>query len=410
MRNLFPSRKFYLALSYLGLCVMVLLVLTLSLNANVNNQQFSELANSFLHHKLYFIHNSPFDRFSFDSTYFNNHYYWPLGPFPAVLLMPFVAWGNFIGIYFFQAYLNFDLIILIVYLVFKIARRLGYDKPDAICWASTFIFGTMFIGVATVSASWYFAHSVAVALVFLAINEYLGRKRPLLIGFLFGLILLTRVTAFLGILFFAVDILFFEKNTLKEKGKNIIKLALIPALCLLMLLSYNYARFNNIFEQGYGAQILKPAGFMVDRANYGLFNLKYLPRGLYYSLLNAPQPIYNSDTHLLVFPYLRPDVWGMSIFVTSPFLLYFFFMKTKNKKAKVLIINSILIGLVIAGSFFIGYTQFGFRYALDFLPLLFLAFMMIYHEQKNKIGPIMKIIIALTFLTNFYLLVQAVKL
>ncbi len=368
-----------------------------------DNQQFSELANSFLHYKLYFLNASPYNRYISDNVLFNNHYFWPLGPFPAIVLMPFVWLWHFLKLYFYQGYLNFFLVLSIFYIVFKIARQIKFQVIDSIYWSVAFISSSMFLGVAMISSSWYFAQTITVFLLFLSLLEYFGRKRYFLIGLIFGLILLSRVTAFIGILFFLLDLLLDKNIDWKIRMQNIAKLSIIPVICLILLFSYNYARFNNSLDPGYRAQILT-TGFMNDKDNYGLFNLKYLPRGIYYSLVNMPQPIFNSETHLLNFPYIKADPWGMSIFLTSPYLLYLFFIKIKNRKTIFLLITSTIIWMIISSSFFIGYIQFGFRYALDFMPLLFTAFMIAYKDSKEKLSINLKIIIIISAFLNLYLL------
>jgi len=397
----FTKKKLY-ELMPLALLFVALFVFTYNFY-EYGDQQFSDLANSFLHYKLYFLDSSYYNQHLIDNVFFNNHYYWPLGPFPAVVLMPFVWLGNIFKFYFFQGNLNFFLVILLSYLIFKLARKINFSITDSTYWCVAFIFSSMFLSIAMISSSWYFAHTITVLLLFLALLENFGKKRYFLIGLVLGLVLLTRLTAFIGILFFVFDILLEKNYNWPEKIKNILKLALIPIICLILLLTYNYARFNNPLDQGYRAQILQSA-FMVDKNHYGLFNLKYLPRGLYYSLISMPKPVLESDSRLLKFPFVKADPWGMSIFLTSPYLIYLFFIKIKNKAAIKLLLTSAIIWLIISASFFIGWTQFGFRYALDFMPLLFVAFMMIYKDHKEKISTSLKTIIILSAIFNLYLL------
>jgi len=369
------------------------------------NQQFSELANSFLQHKFFFLNNSPYNQYISDNVYFKNHYYWPLGPFPAIALMPFIQLGHLFNFYFFQGYLNFFLVLLIFYLIFKLARKIDFSPLESIYLSTAFILSSMFLGVAVFSFSWYFAQTIVVLLLFLALLEYFGKKRYFLIGLIFGLILLSRVTASIGILFFLADTISEKNINPKIKIQNTLKLAIIPAICLILLGGYNYVRFNNPFDQGYRAQILD-INSMHDKNNYGLFNLKYLPRGIYYSLINIPEPVFNTETHLLSFPFVRDNRWGLSIFLTSPYLLYLFFTKIKKKREKLLILTSILIWLTIAASFFTGYIQFGFRYALDFMPLLFTAFMIVYKKSEERMSNNLKMIIIISAIFNFYLLLN----
>lgn len=368
--------------------------------------QFTELARSFINGKLYFLDNSIFNNNVSDNVFFNGRYYWPLGPFPAIALIPFFLFFLFLdwSIIFIQALVNIILVFLSFLLVFKIAQKNKYNCEDALFWAIAFVFASAFAGVAFSPFSWFLAHSVSVFLLLLAFWEYFNKKRLLLIGLLMSLILLTRATAFLAILFFAADILFSEKGTKwKIKIKKLIELSFFPFLALLLLFLYNYLRFGDFFDQGYMGQILT-AGFMLDKENYGLFNLKYLPRGLYYSLFSAPLPIISSETHILTFPFIKANPWGMSIFFTSPYLLYLFFAKKIDKKSWFLILNSLFIFFLITSSFFIGYSQFGFRYSLDFFPLLFLALISVYRKNNDKMSNGLKLTIIISALLNLYLL------
>lgn len=390
-----------------GLLLVVLFSFVLAYNlfdvAHFGNQHFSELAKAFWHGQFYFLDNSLYNQLVSDVVPFGGHFYWSLGPLPAILLMPFVAVGNLFNFYFLQSYLNLVLVASVAYLVFKMARRLNFSVSESLYWLMAFVFGSMFFGVALIGYSWYFAQTITVFLLFLALFEYFGRKRYFVIGLVMGLVLLTRVTAFLGILFFIVDLVSDQKISSTLRIKNLGRLAVIPALCLLLLFGYNQLRFGNFLDQGYRAQHLPP-GFMFDKASYGLFNLKYLPRGIYFSLLNLPRPVYSSATHLLKYPFVGADLWGMSIFATSPYLLYLFFIKLKNRKTILLLAASALVWLTIVSSFFIGYTQFGFRYALDFLPLLFTALMVAYKNTREGMSLNLQLIIMASALFNLYLL------
>ncbi len=81
-------------------------------------QQFVFLAKSFLEGKLY-LTEIPYGNLG-DLSLYNNHYYWPLGPFPAIILLPFVA---IFGTNFLQIFLQFPLNILNYFLLFKISKK-----------------------------------------------------------------------------------------------------------------------------------------------------------------------------------------------------------------------------------------------------------------------------------------------
>lgn len=73
-------------------CLLFAVVFGFNLTVSVD-QQFSYLAESFLQGKTYFLA-SP--AFGYDTVFFQGKYYWPLGPFPAVLLPTLCAGVSFL--------------------------------------------------------------------------------------------------------------------------------------------------------------------------------------------------------------------------------------------------------------------------------------------------------------------------
>ena len=114
------------------------------------DQQFSYLAEAFLHGTTY-LPVPPAT--AHDAVFFQGKYYWPLGPLPAVLLLPFVLIARFLGLFFFQSYLHVFLVFGVFYLFFKIAAKTGYSKQDSAFLAFAFCFASAFIGVAIYSGS-----------------------------------------------------------------------------------------------------------------------------------------------------------------------------------------------------------------------------------------------------------------
>jgi hypothetical protein len=366
------------------------------------SQHFSYLADSFLHGKFYFLKDVILKiGTDSDMVFYNDKYYWPLGPLPAVILMPAVFIFKFLNLFFYQGYLQFFLILLILLILFNISRKIDFSKLDSLYLASAFLFSSMFLGVALISSSWYFAQVITVFLIFFALWEYFNKKRYFLIGIIFGLVFLTRVTAGLGLLFFILEILLNKKN-IKNKIKDIFLLLLPFILIASLLFFYNYLRFNNFLEQGYGLQILYGTGSA--NRDYGLFNLKHLAGNIYYSIFSMPLPIFMDNlSQVLKFPFIKANPWGMSIFLTSPYLFYLFFLKFKDKISHLLLITIIFIAIPISLYYGIGFMQFGYRYALDFFPFLFLLFIINYRNKYKFLSENLKILIILSSLFNLYL-------
>lgn len=130
----------------------------------------SGLAESFLAGKLYLLSQPPTGWG--DTAPFAGYRYWPGGPLPAVLSMPLV-WSG----YYHQGVFSFLISLFVFFLCYRLATKCDHTTNEA-CWlALAFCFATSFIGVAALAVSSSFAHVVAVAMLFLAINEYQGMSR-----------------------------------------------------------------------------------------------------------------------------------------------------------------------------------------------------------------------------------------
>lgn len=381
-------------------CLLFAVVVCFNLTISAH-QQFSHLAEAFLQRQSHFL--TP-PELGHDTVLFQGKYYWPLGPLPAVLLLPFVLMFRSFGLFFLQGYLNFFLVFGVFFLVSRIARRIGYSPEDAHYLAFAFCFSSVFLGVAIYSQSWNFAQVVAVFLLVLALLEYLGSKRLWMIGTLMALAFVTRLTAGLNILFFVMAASA-ENSELREKVRAICAVSLPVLVGLGVLAFYNHVRFGDWMEQGYSLQLL---GEVNARArSYGVMSLVHVPRNLFYFLFGTPLPVVFDDVaEVLEFPYLRANPWGMSLFITSPYFLYLFCLKYTDVTSKLLLISIAVVATCIFAYYGIGSIQFGYRYSLDFLPFLFFLLIRNYRMEKRELSLRFKKIIVLTAMTNLYLVLS----
>src|SRR5665213_2675257 len=88
-------------------------------------QQFSLLANSFDHGHTYF--SQSIGGLGEDPVNYHGHIYWDEGPFPAVTLMPFVALFNVWHKLFYQGYIKWIMVLVISYLIYKMAKKIGFS-------------------------------------------------------------------------------------------------------------------------------------------------------------------------------------------------------------------------------------------------------------------------------------------
>jgi hypothetical protein len=387
------------------LCVVLTEFVLFVVLANLSvaeGQHFSLLAQSFLEGKLYYTSVPAY--FSFDVVVYKGHYFWPLGPFPAVVLMPFVAVWSLFHEFFYQVYLQIPLVALTGYLVNAIARKEGFSRGDALCWVLAFLVGGVYVGVAGMSGSWYFAQVVTVLLVWLSLWEFMGKKRWWLIGAIMGAVFLSRVTAALGLLFFILDVVWLENGTPRQKTGKLGQLFWPVVTAVVVWGLYNYFRFGDPLEQGYKLQLLGYAPLREARDRYGLESLAHLPGNLYYLFFAAPVPVFrDAVTHVLKFPYLQVDVWGLGIFFTSPYLLYMYELNYRNKLAQAVWLAVGFTAIPVLLYYGIGARQFGYRYALDFLPFVYFLFMRSYQQKWGKLSPRFKLLVGLSALFNMYL-------
>jgi hypothetical protein len=310
-----------------------------------------------------------------DVAYFGGQYYAPFPPFPAVLLMPVAAIfhpdASPITTGIAVTLVGGGLTLLSAMTLKQILIRFELS-PDIIWWLSTaFFLGTAYwFCLAWSSGVWFFAHIVYVSCILLAIREALGRGSGLLVGLFAGLAFLSRQFAIYAVPFLVIAL--WENANLETRRKkytNLLELASILGICGAAYLAFNWARFGNPLETGYG--LLALSGYMNERVQrYGLFNLAYVPFNFSYLFLQGFHIEFLSPDY--VWP-IQLDPYGTSLVFASPFLFAAFRAQWK----KSLLWGAwFSIGLMI-GSLLLYYNngafqQNGNRFALDFLPILIL--------------------------------------
>lgn len=368
---------------YLLCGLMLIVAQTTNLIFASKFQQYRYLAESFLAGRLDFAE-MPGSSWA-DTALFGGVRYWPLGPFPAVLLMPFVFISRLLGATFHQGYLIFALLVWTFYLVFQLAEKLGKLGDERAWIALAFIGSSSYLAIALVPWSWHMAHIVAVWLLLISIHEYLGQRRWALIGLILGLIYASRPTAGLNMLFFAGALLFADDHWRTKRYNGTRFLGCFLAVMLLVI-EYNSARFGSPFESGYNYQFgMKPDDLLIGPWNI-LSNLRVF-------LFGVPIRIDR-------FPFFAADPFGMSVLMVSPWLLLVR-PKRWQWQDSLLAIDMAVIVLVLLSWWSTGSNQMGYRFSLDFLPLL--IWFLLRTDAVSVDGPF-KISVAVSVLLNFYFL------
>lgn len=356
------------------------------------DKHFSLLAQSFLQGDLFLSPNNLPDG---DYADFNGKQYLFFGPMPSILLMPFVF---VFGKNFPQMILSISSLIVVFISIFLLCNKLKFSRIDSFWLANFFTFGTVLFFVGLINTSAYVVQTVAAALAVLALFEYFGKRRWLVIGTLVAAASATRLTLFGMVIFFLLEI---WRNRFRVNLARSLAFLLLPIFFSLVVLGlYNFRRFGSVFETGYKLNVS-----VLDKNYYnnqlGWFSPIHIPANLYILLIKAPEPVKREvGEFALEFPYLKANYLGMAIWFTSPLFLYLLLAKWEKFTFSVIggLVATSLPSLFYWG---LGAVQFGARYSLDFLPLLFLILLTAF---KKGLPDFAKLLITLGIIFNcFYM-------
>lgn len=340
----------------------------------VNDSHFVKLAQSFISNDLFL---SPNNLPAGDFVDFKGHQFLFFGPLPSVISVPFVLLG---GDGFSQYYMSLASLILCFVLVFRITRRLEFDSSDSFWLANFFVFGTVLYFVGLVNISAYVVQAVAMPFLLLALLEYFGRKRWIIIGILVALAIATRVTLVGFVIFFVVEIIVGRK---KLDYKKVLVMFLLPILLAITMLGiYNFRRFGSFIDTGYtkNETVIWNKG---DNYKEGFWSIKHVSANLFVLLVKSFEPVKQDGVRfVLKFPYLKADGIGLAIWFTSPLFVYL--IRAKRKEFTVPALATVIVVMIPSLVYFgIGIIQYGYRYSLDFMPLLFLILLTAFKKKLD---------------------------
>lgn len=321
---------------------------------------FVLLADAFLHGRLNVIDHPDWLN---ELIVWQGKYYVVYPPMPGVLLMPFVA---IFGKNFPQPILSILLGAVNVSLSYLVFIKFFQKKSTALWISFLYAFGTMQWYHAGVGSAWYIAHIIAVFFIWLTILEIMTKQRLYLIGLFIGAAYLSRLPTILAVVFPLIYLSnkFFNFENKKFKGVNF-KSFLILGLGVLPLISsnflYNYLRFNTIFDIAY--QLLPI--FNEPWYKYGLFSVKYIP--IHLKEMFTAMPKFTTN-----FPFIIPSFNAMALWFVTPAFVLILFAKFKERLVFSSFITVIIMALPSLTHGSNGFSQFGFRFALDYTPFLLL--------------------------------------
>jgi len=320
---------------------------------------FFYLADAFLHGRTWLdVRLGPQDVILRDG-----HIFVPFAPFPAIALMPLVA---IIGPQVadqWETGINAALAAATVGLAWWFTGRANVrNLVDRFLVVVLLGFSTQIWWVTTRGGVWHTGQLIATILTLAILVELWGKRRAWMIGLLAGAAFLTRAPLVFAIPFYA---LLLAGDDLWEPRRwpwaRWIELALGVLPAILFFFWYNAVRFGSPLESGYALAVL-PDWLEQQRA-LGLFSTAHI--GMNVNYLFTKLPVFSTT-----FPFFQPDGLGMSIFFTSPGLLYAVRAPWRSSRTWWLAGAALLVLIPTLLYYGGGWLQFGYRYALDSIPFV----------------------------------------
>ncbi len=331
---------------------------------------YVRLGDAFLHGRLYLLDNPSWLNELVPNP-FGPGYYVVYPPLPAILMTPLVAiWGLNLNQTLVSVFFG-SLTVVVAYFVAKdVTKRPYAEKPKSqsvyVWFAVLFGFGTIFWWLSSNGSVWLIAQVISAFFLLLAIHEAFNKARPLVMGLLVGASFWCRLPTILGILFFA-DLIISKQQSLnwtrriRSSIKPLLLLAVGAGVFIVLDVAYNYARFKAFFDVAYW---LIPGVLNEPWYSHGLFSLLYIPVNLAPFLTGLP-------TFNLTAPFMHAPIQGIAIWFTTP--AFIFALRSKLKDA--VTISAWVAIFATAGVILtkgLSGWGFGYRYAVDFYPFLFI--------------------------------------
>ncbi|MEM7009325.1 MAG: hypothetical protein AAF462_09360 [Thermodesulfobacteriota bacterium] len=362
MMNQHTQSRKLVALISLAVFAITFIIYYLTKEESNPYNSFVLLADAFLHGRLYLIEDATW----LELIHVGDKHFVVPPPMPAILSLPAVAiWGAQTS----QMVISIFFGSINVALAYLAARQLTKSVSVQIWTTAMFGFGTIHWWVATSGSVWTFSQTISVTFLFIAILLTLHHRNSFLIGLSLGASYWCRLTTVLSLPFFLIytyDRWYKPFNLRSLFSRLNIRflffLGLGIAIFIILNGLYNFARFGTPFDVSY---YLIPEIFDEPWYQKGIFDITYIPRHL--NIIFAKFPAFIDE-----YPYMIPNWHGLAIWITTPAFIYAFRSGIRNKLSLGCWVSILLIALINFSHGTWGFVQFGYRFAVDFYPFLFL--------------------------------------
>ena len=404
-----------------------------TITAEADKQQYDRLGDALLQWRLYIDNNdidpalkameNPYDyqarkqsgvKYNWDEAYYNNHYYMYFGVVPTIILfVPFklITGTALLSYQATQVFAGFT-VLGIFYLFFIVGKNFFPSMPYSLYLLLASSLSILSIGFSISAPALYCTAIVsAVCLMIWSIvcfikavwlqEDGLINSVFLFTGGLLGALVFgcRPPVALANLLVISVVLQIFANDILLpvEKTKKIFFLLLPYFLVGIVLMLYNYARFDNVFEFGQSYQLT-----LADQHNYGNFSERFDVEKL---LVGISDNFIKFNGFSDKFPFIRFN----GAFINFPILLFSVCLFSKRVTRYLVLTKlygfSLLLFFIplIITLFDVYWSPFLLeRYRLDFYYLLcIVCFIVIATLFKYVSGQARKLLIGIVIILSF---------
>jgi hypothetical protein len=283
-------------------------------------------------------------------------------PLPTVLLLPSAAISGRAGN---EGLPNLLVTASILPLALLMLRRLaaaGFSRRSERedLWLVTLLaFGTVLFYVALQCSVWHLAHVCGVALALVFVWASIEAAHPWIAGIAIGAVALTRTPMAFMFPVFVWEAWRVHRADRRSLARALVQFAVPIALFATAGGAYNVVRFGSPLEFGHRYLEIRQ---QIQIEQYGLMSPHFLLRNLCVALLQLPIPVGHS-------PWLQISGHGLALWFTTP-ALALVISRGQAPIRRALWISCAFVALPSLLYHNSGWTQFGYRFSLDYIVLL----------------------------------------
>ena len=310
---------------------------------------------------------------------YHGQWFVPFPPTPTVVVLPFVA--------IFGQTFDTGLTSAIaggvgVWLMWGLLLQLGLNRRTAFFLTVTWAVGSEVFWASAVGGTHLFPETLAATLLIAVLRLALARRAPILAGLLLGAAVGCRLPVVFALplvvgLYAGLPTRLGRPSREQLAGATSIGLGMLgPALGMV---AYNVIRFGSPLEFGYGLIMSRNGESVLSEPWYthGILSPLYIPRGLFAML--GRQWDFVDD-----FPWLHPTWAGQAVTFTTPMLGWLVRARVRDPLVAYALGSAGLILLIDLMHGETGYAQFGYRFVVDALPILWLVLATVFRSGLGR--------------------------